>query len=66
MKDRYLTAAIRMRRILYSLTARMPKRDERGVTSLEIAVYAAILLAVAIGLAALIQTAVGNHDATVK
>ena len=40
--------------------------DDRGMTTLEVAVIATALLAVAIALGALITTAVGNHDKTIK
>jgi hypothetical protein len=40
--------------------------DDRGLTTLEVAVIATALLAVAIAVAALITTAVGNHDSTIK
>lgn len=42
------------------------REDDRGLTTLEVAVIATALLAVAIAVAALITTAVGNHDSTIK
>ena len=41
-------------------------REDEGLTSLEIAIYAAMFVLVATGLALLITTAVNNHDANVK
>jgi hypothetical protein len=39
---------------------------QAGLTSLEIAIYAAMFVTVATALALLISTAVGTHDANVK
>ncbi|MHB8448959.1 MAG: hypothetical protein ACYDAQ_00575 [Mycobacteriales bacterium] len=42
------------------------RRDERGSFTLEQAVIAACLLALAIGLAAVLITAVTNHENSIK
>lgn len=47
-----------------ALRARAAADD--GLTTLEVAIIAAGLLAVAVALVAIITTAVGNHDATIK
>lgn len=46
--------------------ARRRLREDEGLTSLEIAIYAAMFVAVATGLALIITAAVNNHDATVQ
>jgi hypothetical protein len=38
---------------------------DRGMTTLEVAVIATVLLAAAIGVGVLITNAVGNHSATI-
>ena len=40
--------------------------DDRGLTTLEVAVIATCLLAAAIAVALLITNAVANHDSTIK
>jgi hypothetical protein len=71
MRTMYLKAAVAAQHAYDELAVRyrrrMQERDSQaGVTSLEIAVYAAVLLGIAIALALLIKNAVANHDSTIK
>ena len=65
MKDRILKAAVAMSMRWRAVRDRHPTGED-GLTSLEIAIYAAMFVVVATALALLISTAVANHDANVK
>lgn len=71
MRTAYLKAALAAQRAYGEFADRYRRRRqerelEAGITSLEIAVYATIFLAIALGLALIIKTAVANHDSTIQ
>jgi hypothetical protein len=63
--DRSRRTAVRISLRLSEELARLRREDE-GMTTLEVAVIAAALLAVALLLATIITNAVASHDSTIK